>query len=238
MQSAIFSFLAGALTTLNPCVLPMIPFVVATALRSGKLGPLALVAGMALTFTAAGVAVTALGPAVGLTLDHIRIASAVVLLLMGLVLLVPAGGARFATALGPIADRANGALDSIQLEGLRGQFVTGMLLGLVWSPCSGPTLAGALSLAAQGGSLVQAGLTMLIFSLGAGSVIIALAYGAREALQRRKAAMMAFAQKSKAIIGALFVAIAVFILTGLDKWLEAKAVDVMPLWLIEITTRF
>lgn len=238
MQNTVFSFLAGALTTLNPCVLPMIPFVVATALRSGRLGPLALVAGMSLTFTVAGVAVTALGPAIGLTLDHIRIASAIVLLLMGLVLLVPAGGARFATALGPLADRANGALDSVQMEGLKGQFVTGMLLGLVWSPCSGPTLAGALSLAAQGGSLGQAAFTMLVFSLGAGSVIIALAYGAREALARRKAAMMAFAQRSKPIIGALFVAIAIFILTGLDKWLEAKAVDVMPLWLIEITTRF
>jgi cytochrome c-type biogenesis protein len=234
----LFAFIAGALTTLNPCVLPMVPFVVATALRSGPLGPVALVAGMALTFTLAGVFVTAVGPAIGLTLDHIRIASAIIILIMGLVLLVPAGGRVFALALGPVADRANGLMDKAGGTGLGSQAVTGMLLGLLWSPCSGPTLAGALGLAATGGSLVQAALTMLVFSLGAGSVIMALAYGAREALQRRKAAMMAVAEKSKGIVGALFVAIALFILTGLDKWLETKAVDVMPLWLIEITTRF
>jgi cytochrome c-type biogenesis protein len=238
MQASFFAFVAGALTTLNPCVLPMIPFVVATSLRSGPLGPLALVAGMTVTFTAAGTLVSAIGPAIGLSLEHIRIASAIVMLLMGLVLLVPAGGRVFATSLGPVANHANGLLDQWALDGLKGQFATGMLLGLVWSPCSGPTLAGALSLAAQGGSLLAAATTMLIFSLGAGAVILALAYGAREVLTKRRASMMRFAERGKPIIGALFLAIAIFILTGLDKWLETAAVEAMPLWLIELTTRY
>lgn len=240
MQTLILSYLAGALTTLNPCVLPMIPFVLATALREGRWGPLALMAGMSVTFTVLGTLVAAAGPAIGLSTDAVRHAGAIVMIVIGLAILLPQGQTAFAAGLGPLADRASGVLDRLALSGNRGQFVTGLLLGAIWSPCAGPSLFAAIGLAAQTGTVLQAAVAMAFFSFGAASVMLALAYGTREALGRRKAALMAFAAsgRGKAIFALIFIAMGVMVLSGLEKTIEAAIVRAMPDWLIDVTTRF
>jgi cytochrome c-type biogenesis protein len=239
MQTLILAYLAGALTTLNPCVLPMIPFVLATALREGKWGPLALMAGMSVTFTVLGTLIASIGPAIGLSQDNIRVAGAIIMLVIGAAMLVPQGQAAFATGLGPLADKASGALDRIALGGTTGQFITGLLLGAVWSPCAGPSLFAAIGLAAQTGTVVQAAIAMAFFSFGAASVMLALAYGTREALGRRKAALMEFSTsgRGKLVFAILFIAMGVMILSGFDKMLEAAIVRAMPGWLVDFTTR-
>lgn len=240
MQTLLLSYLAGALTTLNPCVLPMVPFVLATALRAGRFGPFALMAGMSVTFTLIGTLVAALGPAIGLSNDMVRMAGAVIMIALGGAMLLPQAQAVFATGLGPLADRASGTLDRLTLSGNAGQFVTGLLLGAVWSPCAGPSLFAAIGLAAQGGTIGQAALAMAVFSLGAASVMLALAYGTREALGRRKAALMEFAAsgRGKRVFALVFLGMGLMILTGLDKAMEAAIVSAMPDWLIDFTTKF
>lgn len=239
MQTLVLAYLAGALTTLNPCVLPMIPFVLATALREGRYGPLALMAGMSVTFTVLGTLVASIGPAIGLSQDVIRTAGALVMVAIGMAMLIPQGQAAFATGLGPLADRASGALDRLSLSGNAGQFVTGLLLGAVWSPCAGPSLFAAIGLAAQTGTVAQAAIAMALFSFGAASVMLALAYGAREVLAKRKAALMAFSTsgRGKLIFALIFLAMGGMILSGLDKSLEAALVRAMPDWLVDFTTR-
>jgi cytochrome c biogenesis protein CcdA len=218
----------------------MIPFVLATALREGKAGPLWLMAGMSLSFTVLGTVIASIGPAIGLSQEGIRIAGALVMIVLGLAMLVPQGQADFATGLGPLADRASGLLDRLALSGSQGQFVTGMLLGAVWSPCAGPSLFAAIGLAAQTGTVLQAAIAMAFFSLGASSVMLALAYGTREALGRRKDALMAFATsgRGKLTFALLFLAMGLMILFGIDKRIEAALVNAMPDWLVEFTTRF
>jgi cytochrome c-type biogenesis protein len=240
MSLLVLAFLAGALTTLNPCVLPMLPFVLATALREGRAGPLALMGGMSLTFTVLGTLVASVGPAIGLSSEVIRVAGAFVMIGLGLAMLLPVTQRVFATGLGPVADRASGFLDRLAFGGLSGQFVTGMLLGAIWSPCAGPSLFAAIGLASQSGSVPQAALAMFAFSLGASSVLLALAYGAREVLARRKAALMDLATsgRAKLIFAALFIGMGVMILSGLDKLMEAALIRAMPEWLIDLTTRF
>lgn len=239
MQTLILAYLAGALTTLNPCVLPMVPFVLATALREGKWGPLALMAGMSVTFTVLGTLVASVGPAIGLSQDNIRIAGAIIMVVIGLMMLIPQGQSAFATGLGPLANTASGALDRLSLSGNGGQFVTGLLLGAVWSPCAGPSLFAAIGLAAQTGTVAQAVIAMAFFSFGAASVMLALAYGAREVLAKRKAALMAFSTsgRGKLIFALIFLAMGAMILTGFDKMIEAAIVRAMPDWLVDFTTR-
>jgi cytochrome c biogenesis protein CcdA len=95
-------------------------------------------------------------------------------------------------------------------------------------------------LASQTGTLAQAATAMFAFSLGASSVLLALAYGAREVLARRKAALMGFATsgRAKLVFAALFIGMGALILSGLDKTMEAALVRAMPDWLVDITTRF
>lgn len=240
MQILLLSYVAGALTTLNPCVLPMVPFVLATALREGRAGPLALMAGMSLTFTVLGTLVASIGPAIGLSSEVIRRGGAIIMIVLGAAMLVPAAQRAVAGGFAPVADGASGFLDRLSLGGLSGQFLTGVLLGAIWSPCAGPSLFAAIGLASQSGSVPQAALAMFAFSLGASSILLALAYGAREVLARRKAALMEFATsgRAKMIFAALFIGMGLMILSGLDKTIEAALVRSMPDWLIDLTTRF
>ena len=227
----VLGYLAGLLTLINPCVLPVLPIVLTTALQAHRLGPVALAAGMSLAFVALGLGVATLGRSVGLDAETVAQAGAILMIGFGVVLLVPRLNAGFAMATGGMASRADVGLDHIDRTGLRGQFLGGALLGAVWSPCVGPTLGGAISLASQGQSLVWAGAIMLGFATGVSTVILALGYGARAALQRRRALMRKISERAKPIMGIVFVAVGLIMLTGALRPFETWLLNVLPYWL-------
>lgn len=226
---------AGLLTLINPCVLPILPIVLATALQADARGPLALAAGMSLAFVTLGLGVATLGRSVGLGEEQVGRAAAVLMILFGLVLLVPRFSAGFATATAGMSARADAGMDDLDRTGLRGQFVGGMLLGAVWSPCIGPTLGVAISLAWQGESLLLAGGIMVAFALGVSTVILALGYGARAAILRRQALMRRIAQRARPVMGGVFVAVGTGLLFGVHHMVEAWAVQTLPPWLIDLS---
>lgn len=227
----ILAYLAGLLTLINPCVLPVLPIVLTTALQAHKLGPVALAAGMSLAFVTLGLGVATLGRSFGLSPETVAQAGAVLMIAFGIVLLVPRLNAGFAMATGGMASRADVGFDHVDRSGLGGQFLGGALLGAVWSPCVGPTLGGAISLASQGLNLAWAGAIMLGFAAGVSSVILALGYGARAALQRRRALMRKISERSKPIMGVVFVAVGLIMLTGALRPFETWLLNVLPFWL-------
>lgn len=226
---------AGLLTLINPCVLPVLPIVLAAALQASRWGPVMLAAGMSLSFVFLGVAVTAFGRAFGINADSIANAGAVLMIGFGLVLLVPRFSAGFATATGGLSSRADAGLDNVDHSGLKGQFLGGMLLGAVWSPCVGPTLGGAIALASQGESLMRATAIMLAFAMGVSTIILVLGYGARAAIMRRQATMRVIAEKSRLIMGMVFIAVGLMILLNFHHILEAWALDALPVWLVDFS---
>ncbi len=227
----IFGYLAGLLTLINPCVLPVLPIVLATALQAHRLGPVALAAGMSVAFVSLGLGIATLGQTIGLSADTLSDAAAVLMLIFGLVLLVPRLNAGFAFATAGMAARADAGIDRVDRSGLGGQFLGGALLGAVWSPCVGPTLGGAISLASQGQNLIWAGAVMTAFAAGVSTVILALGYGARAALQRRRALMQRIAARAKPIMGAVFVAVGLMLLFRVHHTIQAWLITVLPYWL-------
>ncbi len=226
---------AGLLTLINPCVLPVLPIVLATALQASRYGPLAVAAGMSLSFVILGVVISAVGHSLGITEETIARAAAVLMIGFGLVMLVPRLGSAFASATGGFAGRADAELDSVDRNTLGGQFLGGLLLGAVWSPCVGPTLGGAISLASQGASLLWASAIMVAFALGVSTIILALGYGARSALQRRQALMRSIAARSKPIVGAVFVAVGLMLFFNGQQVIEGWILDHMPDWLVDFS---
>ncbi len=231
----IFAYGAGLLTLINPCVLPILPIVLATSLQAGRHGPAVVAAGMSLSFVVLGLAVTALGRLIGLTPEMVADAGAVLMIAFGLVLLVPQFSARFETATAGVSARADAGIDGLDRTGMRGQFVGGMLLGAVWSPCIGPTLGGAISLASQGQSIVWAGAIMVAFAAGVSTIILALGYGARNVIQRRQAWMRSIASRAKPILGGVFVLVGVGLLLRVHHYLEFWALENLPPWLIDLS---
>jgi cytochrome c-type biogenesis protein len=238
MGSAGLALIAGLLSTLSPCVLPLVPIVVGAAIGKHRLGPLALAAGLALSFVGIGLFVATIGFAAGLDQDLFRFAAAILMIAVGAALLLPRLQERLATAAGPIGSWAQERAGGVSTGGLWGQFCVGLLLGAVWSPCVGPTLGAASVMAARSENLASVAVTMAAFGLGAALPLLAIGMMSRETLMRWRDCMLSAGRGGKAALGALLVAFGLLIVSGLDKRLEAALVDASPAWLTELTTRF
>ncbi|KGK78448.1 cytochrome C biosynthesis protein [Thalassobacter stenotrophicus] len=231
----VFAYFAGLLTLINPCVLPVLPIVLVSALNAHRAGPLALAAGMSVSFVVFGVLVTAFGASVGLTQDRLAQIGAVMMMAFGLILVVPMFAQRFEMATAGVAAGADTRMNTLNAGSLRGQFVGGLLLGTVWSPCIGPTLGGAIALASQGESLGYVTLIMTAFAMGVSTLILGLGFGAQEAIRPRAQALRGLAERSKPIIGATFLAIGALLFFEIHHLIEGWLLNVMPIWLQDLS---
>lgn len=235
----LWAYLAGVLTLINPCVLPLLPIVLATALQASRFGPLALAAGLVLTFVVVGVGISAFGAAIGIDERLITNIAATMMVIFGAVLLIPRAQIWLSNWFSPVASGANARLDGGAEvgngKGMRGQFMIGLLLGAVWSPCIGPTLGGAIGLATSGEGLAQATFTMVMFGLGVSTVMLALAYGSREVLARRRDALKSIMPYAKPIMGASLLLVGLLLLFHLERVIEGWLLDLMPVWLQDLS---
>lgn len=238
MSTLLVAILAGVLTTLSPCVLPVLPVVLLSALQQHRLGPLVLAAGMSLAFTALGIGIATIGFTLDIDSQVVRMAAAILMIAFGAVLLSTTLQGAFARASAPLTGRLNAATARFSPDGLGGQFLLGLLLGAVWTPCSGPTLGAAIGLATASETAARAAGVMLLFSLGATLPLLALAYSSRQALAARKAGLARASRLGKPLLGGIMVLVGMLVAFGFDKLIEARLIALMPDWLTELTTRF
>lgn len=229
------SVVAGVLSTLSPCVLPLIPILVGTALTAHRLGPVVLASGLALSFAAVGVFVASVGMLIGLDQTVFRNIAAGFLILFGLVLLSGRLQRRFAAATSSLSGAGQPLLERISGDSLTGQFLLGLLLGVVWSPCVGPTLGATITLASQGESLGHAATIMALFGIGAGLPLIVLGILSHQAMLRFKSKLSATGKTGKTLLGALLLILGLLIVTGYDKTFEAWVLTHAPEWLTRLT---
>jgi cytochrome c-type biogenesis protein len=232
------SLLAGSLTTLSPCVFPILPMVLGGAAQGNRLAPLAMGVGMALSFAGIGVVIGALGPLIGLDGDHVRLFGAVLLMALGLMMWVPALNERFTQWMMPLASGANNMSSRLQGDTLWGALLLGAVLGLVWSPCSGPLLASALTLVASEGGALRGGIVLGLFGLGAALPLVAVAYASRQGFHVVRDKVLAHGDKVKKVFGGVIFLAGLAIASGGDKWLEAKIVPLLPDTWLRATTLF
>ena len=239
-MTLVWAYLAGVLTLINPCVLPLLPIVVAAAFQHSRHGPIALAAGLVLSFTVLGVGITAFGHLAGIDQAMVSRAAAVVMMVFGAVLLVPRAQVLLAGFAAPLAGSASARIDRLEGAGagLAGQFAVGVLLGGVWSPCIGPTLGGAIGLAASGEGLGEAAITMFVFGIGVATVLIGLAYGSRQVVTSRRERLRAWMPWAKPVMGVALLVIGLAVFFHLERYAEAWLLDQMPIWLQDLSVRF
>ena len=222
------SLAAGSLTTLSPCVFPLLPLVLGSALQGSRLAPAAMGVGMAVSFAGIGMVLGAVGPALGVDADSVRAAGAAMLIAFALVMLVPALGERFTRWMLPIASTANAASAKLDGGSLFGALALGSVLGLVWSPCSGPLLGSAMTLVASEGGVARGGIVLGIFGVGAAIPLVAAAYASRSGFSRVRDWVLSRIERVRRGFALLLGAMGVAILTGGDKWLEARVLQWLP----------
>lgn len=238
MATTALAFLAGILSTLSPCVLPLLPIVLGSALNEHRAGPFALAAGLALSFVVVGLFVATIGFSIGLDGSVVRTVAGTLLIAIGIVLLAPRLQAQVALVAGPVGSWTDQRFGGFSTAGLGGQFAVGLLLGAVWSPCVGPTLGAASVLASQRSDLGAVAVTMLAFGLGAALPLVLLGFVSREAMARWRGRLLAAGQHGKLVMGGVLIATGLLIVSNLDKTIETFLVDASPAWLTELTTRF
>ena len=231
------SVVAGALTTLSPCVFPLLPVIVGGAVQRHRAAPVAMGLGMAITFTLIGLLVGGLGGSLSLAPDDVRRVGAWLLILFGVVMLVPALERRFSTLMTPLASSANAAGARLEGGALASAFALGGLLGLVWSPCAGPLLGSTLALVATAGGAPRGALLLGLFGLGAALPLVGAAYASRAGFGRLREGVLAHAGAARRGMGALLLLVGLLILTGGDHAIEAWVNDRLPDAWLALTTR-
>ena len=202
-----FALLAGAGTALSPCVLPVLPALLASGGAGGRRRPLGVVLGLSLTFAITIVGIAKVADGVGLGSDPLRAVAVVVLLGAGAVLLVPRLGERVEARMSRLAafgPRSRG-------DGFRSGLLVGAALGFVYTPCAGPILAAVISVGAATGRTVAVGIA---YTLGSAAVLLALTLGGRTLFERVRAAGRGPALQRT--LGAIMVLTALLIITGED----------------------
>jgi cytochrome c biogenesis protein CcdA/thiol-disulfide isomerase/thioredoxin len=205
------AFVAGVVTAISPCVLPVLPIVLAGGATGGRRRPYAIVAGLVASFTAFTLAASALLSALGLPDDLLRNIAIAVVILVGLSLLVP--------RLARLLERPFERLGRRRPGDVGGGFVLGVSLGLVFTPCAGPIIAAVAALAATSRFSLETVLVTLSYALGAGVVLLLIAFAGRGGANLGW--MRAHAPRVRQASGVLVAAVGVLMIFGLDTRLAA-----------------
>lgn len=227
------ALVAGVFGVLSPCVWPLVPVVTSSAATTGRSGPLFLALGLSLSFAVAGTVLTLVLVNTGLDPELFRYVAAVMLVVVGATLVMrrlsdwttfrlSSLSARFSFGAGHAASTAGG------------QFGVGALLGLVWLPCVGPTLGAAIALASLGQSMSMAFIVMLAYGVGTAGVLLLAGIASDRLLARWRPALLRSGGRGRKLLGGTLLALGVLVLTGVDKYLEALAVDLVPAWVFRL----
>ena len=206
------AFVAGIVTALSPCVLPVLPIVLAGGATGGSRRPFAVVAGLVVSFTVFSLTAATLLTALGLPDDLLRNLAIAVVVVVGLGLLWP--------RLGDLLGRPFYALARRPPSDTGGGFVLGLSLGLLFTPCAGPFIAAVATVAATQDLTLSAFAITLAYGLGAGLVLLGFALAARRGLSLPGA--RAHAPAIRRALGAAVLALAVLMVLGVDKKLQTQ----------------
>lgn len=225
LATVALAFVAGVITILSPCVLPLLPMILATATQQGKARPFGVIVGFVLAFTAATLALSALVRLLGVPPDINRTLSAIVLALLGLVLIIPGLQLQFERLAGGLAGRA----PSSESTGFGGGLVVGLGLGLAWSPCVGPIMAAVITLALNQSVGFGAVAVTLAFSLGTALPMATVLFGGRQ-LVRRLDWFQRHAATIQRVFGVVLLLTALAIWLGWDRHVQILLLEWFPGW--------
>jgi cytochrome c biogenesis protein CcdA/thiol-disulfide isomerase/thioredoxin len=198
-------FLAGVVTAISPCVLPVLPILLAGGATDDEpRRPYAIVAGLAASFTVFTLAAAWLLDQLGLPQTFLRNLALVLLFVLAASLLIP--------QLGLLLERPFTRLSRRSGRNLGGGFLLGASLGLVFVPCAGPVLTVITVKAASMHVGLETIALTIAYALGAAVPMLAIAVGG----QRAARALRPRAQQIRVAAGVLIAASALAIVFHLD----------------------
>ena len=210
----LFALIAGAGTAITPCVLPVVPALLASSATGGRRRPIGIVIGLGVTFTIAIVLLAQLVKGVGLASGAARTLAIVVLIVFGVALLVPDMTARIEaplSRLGRFGPKSRGT-------GFWSGLGVGAALGFVCAPCAGPILAAVTSVSASSGANARVVLVAISYSVGLSAVLLVYAFAGRAVIDRIR--RVGRGNTINRVLGAVLLATGVLMIFNVDVRFE------------------
>lgn len=208
------AFLEGLALIVSPCILPVLPLVLAASVEGGRSRPYGIIIGFVLAFSVFALVSRQIVQALGVDLDIIKNASLVLLALFGLVLLSSKLSDKFSALTQGAANFGND-LASRGGEGLLSGVLIGALIGLVWTPCAGPILAAVLVQVIRQETQLAGNLIIFSFAIGAGVPMLIIALTGRKVMNKL-GFLTRHAEAVRRGFGVLILLSVAYIASGLD----------------------
>lgn len=229
-----FAFLAGIVTILSPCILPILPIVLSSTIGGkdiGKKRPIGVVIGFILSFTFFTLFLSSIVKFSGIPADSLRFFSVVIIGLFGISFLLP----QFQVLLEKLFSKlARFVPRSNTKSGLWSGIVIGLSIGLLWTPCVGPILASVISLAITGTVTLDAFLITLAYALGTAIPMFAIMIGGRGLLQKVPWLLNNTGNIQK-VFGVVMILTALAIFNNYDRRFQTYILQTFPQYGVGLT---
>lgn len=222
-----FAFLAGIITILSPCILPILPIILSATIGGrdiGKSRPMGVVLGFIASFTFFTLFLSTIVRVSGISADTLRFVSVIVIAGFGVSLLIPRFqllGEQLFSKLARFVPQGN------TKTGFGSGIVVGLSIGLLWTPCVGPILASVISLAITGTVTFDAFTITLAYSLGTAIPMFAIMVGGQNAL-RKVPWLLANTARIQKVFGILMIITALAILNNVDRKFQTFILNTFP----------
>lgn len=228
------AFLSGVLTVFSPCVLPILPIILTSGI-DGKIWRIrGVITGLIMSFTVASLLLATVVRTFNISVDIIRNFAVILLVIFGLSMLFPIIWEKIQVF---IENHWKVRPIQNQGSGFGGGFITGMSLGIVWTPCIGPVVAAVATLAAVNSFSMMTIFIAFAYALGTGIPLYLIAKAGSNA-----SANLGIVKRNnmqiRQVFGIVILATALFIFTGLDRTLQAWTLKNLPASWTQITSTF
>ena len=220
-----FAFLSGLVTILAPCIWPLLPIVLSASFGKGKSRPLGITIGVVVSFYVFSLFLSYLISIFHFDPNILRIFAVIILFILGLSMLIP----QFSDLLEAGVSRISGRFGNNKIldNGFLGGFVTGMSLGIVWSPCAGPILASIVTLNSLNKFSFSVAEVSLFYVLGMGIPLFIFSFLGRKFFTKIHF-LSKYLLKIQKIFAVIVLLMALAIFTNYDKYIEAQFLNAFP----------
>lgn len=219
-----FAFMAGIVTILSPCILPILPIVLSGSVGEGKRRPIGIIIGFIASFTFFTLFLSAIVKLTGISPDALRVVSVSIIIFFGASLLIPPFQTLIEKSFSHLARIA--PKNSLR-TGFWGGFVVGLSLGLVWTPCVGPILASVISLSFTGTVTNTALLIIIAYSIGTAIPMFIIMYSGRKLLSSHPGLLRNSVSIQKTF-GIIMIITAIGIFFNLDRKFQSYILEKFP----------
>lgn len=221
------SFVSGFFAILAPCIWPLVPIVLATGASQSRTKPVGAILGIITSFTIFTLTISFLISLFSLDLEILRKLAAIILFLLGISLIVPAISIKLEAFLSILSSKLPIKSQTNPRSSFLGGYLTGLVLGIVWSPCAVPILAIVAAISATQTVTGFQILSVLVFAIGLAIPLLILTVGG-SILFSRVRVLSQYTGRIQQVFGAVIILTALMIFFDLDRRLQAAILDLFP----------